>query len=72
MPILFCKYLRNECSNLHEILCGCRLLFCKLSLKYPEDPCINVRARVVNAHIYDKTCTRMFSTRVRTFVHESS
>ena len=30
--ILICKYLRNESSDLHEILCGSQLLSCELKL----------------------------------------
>ena len=28
--VLFCKYLANESSDLHEILCGGQLLSCEL------------------------------------------
>ena len=30
IPVLFCKYLRNKSSDLHEILCGGQLLSCEL------------------------------------------
>ena len=32
-PVLFCKYLRNESSDLHEILWGGHSLCCELKLK---------------------------------------
>ena len=62
--ILFCKYLRSGNSDLYEILFG-------LSLKLHKDPCINARARVVNAraHVLLRVCT--FTTRVRASVHGS-
>ena len=31
--VLFCKYLANESSDLHEILCGGQLLSCELKFK---------------------------------------
>ena len=33
MPVLFCKYLRNESSDLHEILYGGQLLCCELKFQ---------------------------------------
>ena len=32
-PVLFCKYLRNESSNLHEIVCGGQSLSCELKFQ---------------------------------------
>ena len=32
-PVLFGKYLRNESSDLHEILCGDQLLTCELKFQ---------------------------------------
>ena len=51
MPLLFCKYLRNENSEAHEISCGGQLLSCELKFKLNGDPCINARARVVNTRM---------------------
>ena len=42
-----------------------------LSFKFHRDPCINVRARVVNARIRDITCAHAFLTRARAFMHGS-
>ena len=67
--VLFCKYLANESSDLHEILCGGQLLSCDLKFKFHEDLCINARARVVNARTRGETCVRSFTTRVRAFMH---
>ena len=43
-----------------------------LSLKFHGIPCTTARARVINAHTRDKTCTRAFTTRLRAFIHGSS
>ena len=32
-PVLFCKYLRNESLDLHEILCGGQILSCELKFQ---------------------------------------
>ena len=50
-PVLFCKYLRNESSDLHEILCGGQYLV-GLYFKFHQDSCINARARVVKARAH--------------------
>ena len=50
--ILFCKYLRNERSYLHEILYGDQYYLVKLSFKIHEDLYINVNAWVVNARTH--------------------
>ena len=42
--ILFCKYLRNERSYLHEILYGDQYYLVNLSFKIHEDLYINVNA----------------------------
>ena len=42
-----------------------------LSLKFHKDPCKTARARVLNAHTCDITCTRAFMTRARASVHRS-
>ena len=80
MPLLFCKYLRNENSEAHEISCGGQLLSCELKFKFNGDPCINARARVVNAHarfitsacmFYHKcVCLRLLHTHLCTDRHE--
>ena len=71
--ILFCKYLHNGSSDLYEILCGGQVNYylVSLSFKFHEDPRINARARVINAHTRDKTCARAFTTRVRAYMHGS-
>ena len=48
--ILFCKYLRDESSDRHEISHGGQLLSCEL--KFHKDPCTNARAQVVNARAH--------------------
>ena len=65
---LFCKYLRNGSLDLIEILCGGQFL--NLSFKFHKDPCINVRARVVNGRI--RNITRAFTTCARLFIHRSA
>ena len=51
--VLFCKYLRNESSDLHEISYGGQLLSLSLSFKFHGDSCINACTQVVNvpAHV---------------------
>ena len=51
--VVFCKYLCNESSDLHEILCVGQLLSCEHV--FHKDLRINAGARVVNAHNRDKT-----------------
>ena len=63
-PLLFCKYLRNQSSDLHEILCGSQLL--------SYDPCINARVRVENERTHDKSCARTFTPRACLSMHGSS
>ena len=43
-----------------------------LSFKFYEDPCINARARVVNARVHVISRVRAFTTRARAFMHGSS
>ena len=49
MPVLFCKYLRNESSDLHEILSGGQLLSCEHMCK--------ILLRIVHKHAR-KSCKR--------------
>ena len=42
------------------------------SLKFYEDPCINVHIRVVNARAHVLSRVRAFTARARAFVHGSS
>ena len=65
-PVLFCKYLRNESSDLHEILYGGQILSCE---DFHEDSCINARVRVVNAHARVLLRVRAFMTCAHAFVH---
>ena len=68
IPVLFCKYLRNESSDLYMVV---NYYLVSLFLKFHEDPCINARAWVANAraHVLSRVCALM--TPVRTFVHGS-
>ena len=59
MPVLFCKCLRNENSDLDKISCGGQLLSSELKFKFHDDPCTNARAEVVNTRTYDKTCMHL-------------
>ena len=43
-----------------------------ICIKFHSDLCINARAQVVNAGNRDKTCARVFTTRVRIFMHRSA
>ena len=43
-----------------------------LSFKFHEDPCLNARARVVNARTHDLLRVPLFMTRVRASRHGSS
>ena len=43
-----------------------------LSFKFYEDPCINARARVVNARVHVISRVRAFMTRALAFMHGSS
>ena len=72
MPVLFCKYLRNESLDLHEILYGGQLLSCELKFKFHADQCINARAPVVKARAHVLSRLRTFMTCARAFVHGSS
>ena len=70
--ILFCRYLRNESSNLHKIWYGGQLLSCELKFKILRRfvhkcacrSCKRARARfLMRAHIYDSytpICARIF------------
>ena len=66
--ILFCKYLRNDSSDLYEILCGSQSLSCKLKFqislrsmhKCACTSCKRVRARyITNARVYN-SCARIY------------
>ena len=70
--ILFCKYLRNRNSDLHESLVGVNYYLVSLSFKFHDDLCINAHVRVVDARTRDKSCARTFTTRARAFVNGSS
>ena len=55
--VLFCKYLANESSDLHEILCGGQLLSCELKFKISwrsmfkcSHSRYNVHARIYNLY----------------------
>ena len=58
MPVLFCKYLRNESLDLHEILFDGQLLSCELIIKFHEDPSTNACIQIVNmrSHILSQVC----------------
>ena len=43
-----------------------------LCIKFYEDPCINVRARVVNVRAHVLSRVRAFTNHARTFMHGSS
>ena len=43
MSVLFCKYLRNESSDLHEIFMVVNHYLVSLCFKFHEDLCINAR-----------------------------
>ena len=67
MQVLFCKYFRNESSDLHENyypMC--------LSVKFHEDPCINTRVWVMNSHVHILSQLCAFTTLARAFMHVSS
>ena len=68
--ILFCKYLRNKSSELHENFYVCLLI----SLEFLNFMKIRsqMRARDVNVRTRDKTCARTLTTCVRAFIDESS
>ena len=60
--VLFCKYLANESSDLHEILCGGQLLSCELKFKISwryvhkceHTSCKRACARfIASARVYD-------------------
>ena len=67
--VLFCQYLRKESSELHEILCGCQILSCKLKFgisgrsvnKWECTSCKHACAQVVNmrAHVLSRVRTFM-------------
>ena len=69
MSVLFCKYLRNQSSDLYEIFYGGQSLS---RFKFHDDQCTNVRARLVNAHAHVLSRVRASTARVRAFVHGSS
>ena len=67
--VLFCKYLTNESSDPHEILCGCHLPSCELYFqiswrsvhKCARLSCKGVRARfIANACIYN-LCAHIYA-----------
>ena len=67
--ILFCKYLRNEILDLHEILYGGQLLSCELMFqiswrsvhKCARTSCKRSRAHfIASAHVYD-SCARIYA-----------
>ena len=69
MPVLFCKYLRNESSDLYEILCGGQFLSCELkfeiSLRSTHTcacpSCKRARARyIANARVYN-SCAHIYA-----------
>ena len=73
--ILFCKYLRNESSDLYEILCGGPFLSCEFKFqislrsmhKCACTSCKRVRARyIANARIYS-SCERIYSSCARIY-----
>ena len=78
--VLFCQYLRNESSDLHEILCVSQLLSCKLKFQISW---ISVQKwtrmspkrahpwQNVCMHVYN-LCARMFTTCALAFMHGSS
>ena len=43
-----------------------------LCIKFYEDPCINVRARVVNVRVHVLSRVRAFTNRALAFAHGSS
>ena len=45
MPVLFCKYLRNESLDLHDMVVNYNVV--SLSFKYFEDLCTNAHARFI-------------------------
>ena len=78
--VLFCNYLHNESSDLHEILCGSQLLTSEpksqISWRSVHKCASTSRkracTRVVNVHTRDITCARMFTTRALAFMDGSS
>ena len=71
-PVLFCKYFRNECLDLHEFYVVVKYYLVSWNFKFREDPFINVPARVINVHTHVLLHVRAFKTRARAFVHGSS
>ena len=73
--VLFCNYLHNESSDLHEILCGSQLLTfepkSQISWRSVHKCASTSRKRararfIASAHVYD-SCVRTFTTRGRAF-----
>ena len=70
--ILFCKYLRNQSSDVHEFYVEVNYYLVTLNFKFHEDPCTNARAPVINARVHVLSRVRAFTTRARAFMHGSS
>ena len=49
MPVLFCKYLRNERSKFFVVV---KYYLVSFTFKFHEDPFTNVRARVEHAQMH--------------------
>ena len=66
---MFCKYLRNESSDLHEILCGGQLLSCdhmyqisfRLVHKCACTSCKRARARFIAITRVYNSCARIYA-----------
>ena len=80
-PELFCKYLHNESLDLHEILCGNKLVSCGLTFqilwrfghKCVRTSCKEARARFIAiTRVYD-SCARIYAQilmKFHTYAHK--
>ena len=63
--VLFCKYLHNKSSDLHEIFVVVIYYHVTFSFEFHEDPSINASIRVVNMRAHVLSRVRTFTTRAR-------
>ena len=72
MPVCFANISTTKAWIFTKFYMVVNYYLVKLSFKFLEDQCIDVRTLVVNAHTREKSCARAFITRARAFMHGSS
>ena len=67
----FANISATEAQIFMKFYVGVNFYLVNLSLKFHKDPCIDTRARVVNARAHVISRMRAFTARARTFMHGS-